>query len=45
MTERLAREVLAALAARMEQVRLRLHPAKTKIVCVPRAQKERLGCR
>jgi RNA-directed DNA polymerase len=31
-TERQAREVLAALAARMEEVGLRLHPDKTKIV-------------
>ncbi len=31
-TERQAEEVLAALAARMEEVGLRLHPAKTKIV-------------
>src|SRR2546427_393524 len=31
-TGRQAREVLAALAARMEEVGLRLHPAKTKIV-------------
>jgi RNA-directed DNA polymerase len=38
-TERQARHVLAALEARMEQVGLRLHPAKTRIVCVPRAQK------
>ncbi|MGP4104070.1 group II intron maturase-specific domain-containing protein [Nonomuraea sp. KM90] len=32
MTERQARQVLAALAERMEQVGLRLHPGKTKIV-------------
>lgn len=31
-TERQAREVLAALEVRMEQVGLRLHPTKTKIV-------------
>jgi RNA-directed DNA polymerase len=31
-TLRQAREVLAALTARMEQVGLRLHPGKTKIV-------------
>ena len=31
-TERQARQVLAALEARMEQVGLRLHPAKTRIV-------------
>jgi RNA-directed DNA polymerase len=33
-TERQAREVLAALAERMEEVGLRLHPDKTKIVFV-----------
>ena len=44
-TERQAREVLQALQNRMEQVGLRLHPAKTRIVCVPRAQRESLGCR
>jgi group II intron reverse transcriptase/maturase len=32
VTERQAREVLVALGDRMEQVGLRLHPAKTKIV-------------
>ncbi len=37
-TYRQARQVLAAISARMEQVGLRLHPAKTRIVCVPRAQ-------
>jgi RNA-directed DNA polymerase len=31
-TERQARRVLAALAARMAEVGLRLHPAKTRIV-------------
>ena len=31
-TERQAREVLAALAERMEEVGLQLHPAKTRIV-------------
>ncbi|MBW8711627.1 MAG: group II intron reverse transcriptase/maturase, partial [Mycobacterium sp.] len=35
VTERQAREVLAALAVRMEQVGLRLHPDKTKIVFCP----------
>jgi RNA-directed DNA polymerase len=41
-TERQAEEVLAALAARMAEVGLRLHPAKTKIVyCKDR--KRRLG--
>jgi RNA-directed DNA polymerase len=32
VTERRAREVLAALVNRMEEVGLRLHPAKIKIV-------------
>lgn len=37
--------VLAAIGKRMEQVGLRLHPAKTRIVRVPRARREGLGCR
>jgi RNA-directed DNA polymerase len=42
-TERQAREVLAALGVRMEQVGLQLHPTKTKIVyCKDR--KRRLDC-
>ncbi|MFI6315589.1 group II intron reverse transcriptase/maturase [Nocardia fusca] len=42
-TERRAREVLAALEARMEEVGLQLHPTKTKIVyCKDR--KRRLDC-
>jgi hypothetical protein len=32
VTERQAREVLAALGDRMEQVGLRLHPGKTRVV-------------
>ena len=40
-----AAKVLAALQERMAQAGLTLHPGKTRIVCVPRAQKERLGCR
>ena len=44
-SETQARAVVAAIAERMEQVGLRLHPGKTRIVCVPRARKERLGCR
>jgi group II intron reverse transcriptase/maturase len=44
-SEAQAHRVLAAIAARMEHVGLRLHPDKTKIVCVPRAQRERLACR
>ena len=42
-TERQAREVLSALAKRMEEVGLRLHPDKTKVVCVPRAQEGEAG--
>jgi RNA-directed DNA polymerase len=38
VTEGQAREVLAALSDRMVEVGLRLHPDKTRIVCVPRAQ-------
>jgi group II intron reverse transcriptase/maturase len=38
-TERQAREVLAALEQRMAEVGLQLHPDKTRIVCVPRAQR------
>ena len=45
VSERQARQVLAALEDRMVEVGLRLHPDKTRIVCVPRAQRERLGCR
>ena len=45
VTERQAREVWAALAERLNSVGLRLHPDKTKIVCAPRALRERLGCR
>jgi hypothetical protein len=45
VTERQAREVWAALAERLDSVGLRLHPDKTKIVCAPRALRERLACR
>ncbi len=45
VSEAQARTVLAALEERMAQVGLTLHPDKTRIVCVPRAQRERLGCR
>jgi len=45
VTQRQAREVLAALVVRMGEVGLLLHPDKTKIVCAPRALRERLGCR
>ena len=37
-TRRQAEQVLAALDVRMREVGLQLHPAKTKIVCAPRAQ-------
>ena len=42
-TERQACEVLAALQERMSEAGLALHPDKTRIVCAPRAQRERLG--
>ncbi|MGX4694655.1 reverse transcriptase domain-containing protein [Streptomyces sp. JNUCC 63] len=44
-SERQARRVRDALAARLAQVGLELHPDKTRIVCVPRAQRERSACR
>ncbi|MEV8530049.1 reverse transcriptase domain-containing protein [Streptomyces sp. NPDC052000] len=46
VTERQARQVWAALEARMEEVGLRLHPDKTKLVycSVSRTRKEAL-CR
>jgi RNA-directed DNA polymerase len=44
-TEDQARELRAAIEKRLAALGLELHPVKTKIVCVPRAQKERLGCR
>src|SRR6266567_264341 len=45
VTERQAREVLAALAGRMEQVGLGLHPAKTKIVyCRDDNRRGAFGC-
>jgi RNA-directed DNA polymerase len=37
-TEHQAHMLVTAIGERMEQVGLRLHPTKTKIVCVPRAQ-------
>jgi group II intron reverse transcriptase/maturase len=40
-----AQRVLAAIRERVQQVGLRLHPAKTRIVCAPRALRERLVCR
>jgi len=45
VTERQARQVWAELATRLADVGLRLHPDKTKIVCAPRALRERLRCR
>ena len=45
VTERQARQVREALTGRLAGLGLQLHPEKTKIVCVPRAQRERLGCR
>jgi RNA-directed DNA polymerase len=38
VSERQAREVLAALQERMSEVGLALHPDKTRVVCAPRAQ-------
>jgi RNA-directed DNA polymerase len=38
-----ARKVLAALQERMAQAGLTLHPDKTRIVCVPRAQEGGVG--
>jgi RNA-directed DNA polymerase len=40
-----ARWLQTRIDQRLVEVGLRLHPAKTRIVCVPRARKERLGCR
>jgi RNA-directed DNA polymerase len=37
-TEEQARQLQAALTERLGSMGLELHPAKTKIVCVPRAQ-------
>ena len=45
VSQQQAEQVRAAIEDRMVEVGLRLHPDKTKIVCVPRAQRERLGCR
>jgi hypothetical protein len=38
VSETQAHRVLAALVERMREVGLELHPDKTRIVCVPRAQ-------
>jgi len=38
ISEAQAHRVLAALVERMRAVGLELHPDKTRIVCVPRAQ-------
>ena len=45
VSERQANLLVTAIADRMAEVGLRLHPAKTRIVCVPRAQTERLVSR
>jgi RNA-directed DNA polymerase len=37
VSQRQATQVVAAIAARMAEVGLRLHPAKTRIVFAPRA--------
>ena len=39
-TERQARQVLAALAKRMEEVGLRLHPGKTRVVYCSVSERE-----
>jgi len=44
-TEGQARHLRAAIADRLRALGLELHPDKTKVVCAPRAQRERLGCR
>jgi group II intron reverse transcriptase/maturase len=44
-SEERARVLWAAIVKRLGALGLELHPVKTKIVCVPRAQRERLGCR
>jgi hypothetical protein len=41
-SEQQARRVRDAIAGCLAEVGLELHPGKTRIVCVPRAQKERL---
>jgi retron-type reverse transcriptase len=43
VTERQARQVREALTARLAELGLELHPGKTKIVCVPRAQEGEVG--
>ena len=45
VTERQALEVRDAVGRRFAGIGLTLHPGKTKIVCVPRAQRERSACR
>jgi len=44
-TRQEAERALAALTAVLAELGLALKQAKTRIVRVPRAQKERLGCR
>ena len=44
-SEKRARMLRAATAKRLGALGLELHPVKTKIVCAPRAQRERLACR
>lgn len=44
-SENQARTMRTAIADRLAECGLELHETKTKIVCVPRAQRERLGCR
>ena len=44
-SEQQARDVLGRIADRLAEFGLQLHPDKTRIVCAPRAQRERLSCR
>ena len=45
VTEQQARHLLDSIATRLGALGLELHPEKTKVVCAPRAQRERLACR
>jgi len=44
-TEEQARNLLDSITTRLGALGLELHPEKTKVVCAPRAQRERLACR
>ena len=45
VTRKQALFIRAAIGQRLAETGLHLHPDKTRIVCVPRAQREGLGCR